>query len=52
MKLSHMLLKMTLALRFGLEEARVLEHSLPAQAYKRQGVIIFKQHLQLQRGQS
>ena len=29
---------MTLALRFGLEETRVLEQSLPAQAYKRQGV--------------
>ena len=29
---------MTLALRFGLEETRVLEHTLPAQAYKRQGV--------------
>ena len=29
---------MTLALRFGLEETSVLEHTLPAQAYKRQGV--------------
>ena len=29
---------MTLAVRFGLEETRVLEQSLPAQAYKRQGV--------------
>ena len=29
---------MTLAVRFGLEETRVLEHSLLAQAYKCQGV--------------